>query len=59
MAVRIQEAVSDQGVNMRVEVEVLAEAVEGEEEGGATFGKLECGAQQLGDGLLGDGAEAF
>jgi hypothetical protein len=33
--------------------------VEGEEVGGATLGKLECGAQQLGDGLLGDGAEAF
>ncbi|MEN9675473.1 MAG: hypothetical protein RIS76_1369 [Verrucomicrobiota bacterium] len=33
--------------------------MEGKEEGGATLGQLECGAQQLGDGRLGDGAEAF
>ena len=35
------------------------EGVEGKEEGGAALGQLECGAQQLGDGLLGNGAEAF
>ena len=42
-----------------VKVEVLAEGVKREKEGGLAFGQVEGGAVQIGDWFLGDGAQTF
>jgi hypothetical protein len=44
---------------MRVEVEIFAKGVEREEEGRSAFGEAQGRAEDGGDGLLGDGAEAL
>jgi len=46
-------------MKMRMKIEVFAEGVEGEKEGGKPFGLIEGGAENLGEGLLSDGAEEF
>jgi hypothetical protein len=46
-------------MNVGVEVEVFAKGVEGEEEGGSALGETQGRAEDGGDGLLGDGAEAL
>lgn len=56
---RHQKAVGYHRVDVRVEVEVFAKGVEGQEEGGAALGEIEGGTEGGGDGLLGDGAQAF
>jgi len=42
-----------------MEVEVFAEGVQGEDEGGMGIGQVEGGAEVFGEALVGEGAEAF
>ena len=58
-AVAGEEAVGDEGVEVRVEVEVFAEGVQGEDEGGLGVGEAEGGAEVFGEALVGSGAEVF
>ena len=58
-AVVIQQAVGGQGVDMRVEIEVFAKSVQGQEERGPTFREIEGSTEGAGDGLLRDGTQAF
>ena len=58
-AVSIEESLGNESMKVRMKVEVLDEGVEGEKEGGKPFGLMEGGAENLGEGLLSDGAEEF
>ena len=58
-AIVIQKAVGYERVDVRMEVEVFAETVKGQEEGGAAFREIEGGPEGGGDRLLGEGAQAF
>ena len=58
-AVGIEESFGDESMNVRMKIEVFAEGVEGEKEGGKPFGLMESGAENLGEGRLRDGAEEF
>ena len=57
IAIGIKEAIGDERVNVRVKIQVFAKGVQGEEEGGDALGEVEGGAEEFGDGLLGEGAQ--
>lgn len=58
LALGIQQPLGHQGMDVGVEVEILAEGVEGEEEGRASARQSQGGAKKLGQRLLRDGTEA-
>ena len=52
-----EESVGDQRVQVRVEVEVFAEGVDGHDHARRAFGQTERGALELGQAAVGDAAE--
>jgi hypothetical protein len=56
---RDKQAVGYESVNVRVEVEVFAEGVEGENDAGHAFGAGQGDAQVIGEALLGETAEVL
>lgn len=59
IAFGIEKPIGDQGMDMRMKIEVFAESMEGQEEGWSALGEIQSDPEEFGYGLLGEGAKPF